>query len=140
MIICFDLETTGLDKKSDKIIEIALIKFDEKTFEIIDTFSTFVNPFMPIPELISNITNIFDCDVEKAPSIEDLKKELYDFIGNTPLLGHNVFFDRDFFIESRIHIEENIIIDTFFLANFLCSKEKSLNLEVLCKTLGVPFS
>jgi DNA polymerase III alpha subunit (gram-positive type) len=44
MLICFDLETTGLDKKYDQIIEVAMVKFDEKTFEILDTYSTFVNP------------------------------------------------------------------------------------------------
>ena len=63
MLVCFDLETTGLDPKNDKIIEVALVKFDEKTFEIHDTFSTLVDPEMAIPELISNITNIFDEDV-----------------------------------------------------------------------------
>jgi DNA polymerase III epsilon subunit-like protein len=44
MIIGIDLETTGLEKKYDKIIEIGLVKFDENTFEIIETYSTFVNP------------------------------------------------------------------------------------------------
>jgi DNA polymerase III alpha subunit (gram-positive type) len=63
MIICFDLETTGLDKYNDKIIEVAMVKFDEKTFEIIDTFTSLVNPEVSIPELISNITNIYDSDV-----------------------------------------------------------------------------
>ncbi|NCO31920.1 3'-5' exonuclease [bacterium] len=63
MIVCFDLETTGLDKYNDKIIEIAMIKFDEHTFKVIDTYSSFVDPEMPIPEIISNITNIFDDDL-----------------------------------------------------------------------------
>jgi len=63
MIVCFDLETTGLDKYNDKIIEIAMIKFDEQTFEIIDSYSSFVDPEIEIPEIISNITNIFDGDV-----------------------------------------------------------------------------
>jgi DNA polymerase-3 subunit alpha (Gram-positive type) len=63
MIICFDLETTGLDKYNDKIIEVAMIKFDEKTFKVIDKFSSLVNPGVSIPELISNITNIYDADV-----------------------------------------------------------------------------
>ncbi|MDP3381373.1 MAG: exonuclease domain-containing protein [bacterium] len=44
MIICLDLETTGLDKYNDRIIEIALVKFDERTFEVIDTFSSLVSP------------------------------------------------------------------------------------------------
>jgi DNA polymerase III epsilon subunit-like protein len=63
MIICFDLETTGLDKYNDRIIEIAMVKFDKKTYKTIDTFHSLVNPKIPIPELISNITNIYDNDV-----------------------------------------------------------------------------
>ena len=117
MIIGFDLETTGLDKNTDKIIEIALVKFDEKTFEIIDTYSTFINPEVAIPELISNLTNIYEHDVISAPTIDDVRQEVLDFIGNTPLLGHNVFFDRDFFVKNNIHIEHNNIIDTFFMKN-----------------------
>jgi DNA polymerase-3 subunit alpha (Gram-positive type) len=63
MIICIDLETTGLDKYNDSIIEIAMIKFDEKTFKEIDRFSSLINPEIEIPELISNITNIANEDV-----------------------------------------------------------------------------
>ncbi|MBT3727036.1 3'-5' exonuclease [bacterium] len=63
MIICFDLETTGLDRRNDKIIEVALIKFDEKNFKIIDTFTSLVNPLIPIPEVITGITNIKNEDV-----------------------------------------------------------------------------
>jgi DNA polymerase-3 subunit alpha (Gram-positive type) len=64
MIISFDLETTGLDKFNDKIIEIAMIKFDEKTFKVIETYTCFIDPEIPIPEVISNITSIFDDDVK----------------------------------------------------------------------------
>jgi DNA polymerase III epsilon subunit-like protein len=63
MIICVDLETTGLDKYNDSIIEIAMIKFDEKSFKVIDTFSSLINPNREIPDIISNITNIYDGDV-----------------------------------------------------------------------------
>jgi DNA polymerase III alpha subunit (gram-positive type) len=81
MIIGFDLETTGLERKHDKIIEIALVRFDETTFEILDTYSTFINPEIGIPELISNITNIYDSDVENAPKLQDVKLEILEFIG-----------------------------------------------------------
>ncbi|MDR0772546.1 MAG: 3'-5' exonuclease [Candidatus Peribacteria bacterium] len=64
MIVTIDLETTGLNKFEDSIIEIAMLKFDEKTFEVIETYSTLVDPEIPIPELISNITNIFDDDLK----------------------------------------------------------------------------
>ena len=67
MIVCFDLETTGLDKYNDEIIEIAMVKFDATTFERIDSFSTLLKPKGEIPALISNITNIFMEDVIDAP-------------------------------------------------------------------------
>ncbi|MFK7780255.1 MAG: helicase C-terminal domain-containing protein [Candidatus Gracilibacteria bacterium] len=139
MIICLDLETTGLDKYNDRIIEIAMVKFDEKTYKVIDTFNSLVNPQASIPDIISNITNIYNDDVAGAPIIDELKNEIIDFIGDTPILGHNVYFDIDFFINSGIKIKENIAIDTFFLANILSFNEPSLNLEMLCNSFGIGF-
>lgn len=139
MIVWFDLETTGLDKYNDKIIEIAMVKFDEKTFKIIETFNCFVDPEMEIPEIISNITNIFDGDVKWAPKISELKQEILDFIWNSPLLWHNVDFDIDFFVNNWINIKENLKIDTFFLANFLTFNNSSLNLEMLCNHYKIWF-
>ncbi|MDD2908043.1 MAG: helicase C-terminal domain-containing protein [Candidatus Gracilibacteria bacterium] len=140
MIVCFDLETTGLDKYNDKIIEVAMIKFDEYTFEIIDTYSSFVDPLMPIPEIISNITNIFDDDLIGAPKIEDLRVEILDFIGDATLLGHNVDFDIDFFVNAGINVSNNYKMDTFFFANFLTYNATSLNLEMLCNHYKIPFT
>lgn len=140
MIICIDLETTGLDKYNDSIIEIAMIKFDEKTFKVIDKFSSLVNPEIEIPELISNITNIYNKDLEWAPLIEDLKKDIINFIWDCPILGHNISFDISFLLKDGIAIDNNISIDTFFLANFLCFNELSLNLEVLCNSFWIWFS
>ena len=133
MIVCLDLETTWLDKKSDEIIEVALVKFDEHTFKVIDTFSTFVNPGIKIPDVISNITNIFDEDLVWAPDLSEIKNEILDFIWDSPLLWHNVYFDRDFFIEKGINVSDNIVLDTFFLSNILLFRLASLNLEMLSK-------
>lgn len=131
MIVCIDLETTGLSNKKDKIIEVALVKFDEQTFEIIEEYSTLVNPGIEIPELNVNITNITDADVVDSPSIESLAVEIEEFIGDAPVLGHNVVFDRDFLVQNWVDIQDNIIVDTFFLANFLSFGEGSLSLESL---------
>lgn len=139
MIVWFDLETTGLDKYNDKIIEIAMVKFDEKTFKIIETFNCFVDPEVDIPEIISNITNIFDNDVKGAPKIEELKQEILDFIWDSPLLWHNVDFDIDFFVNNWINVKNNTKIDTFFLANFLTFNNSSLNLEMLCNHYKIWF-
>ncbi|MDP2090423.1 MAG: helicase C-terminal domain-containing protein [Candidatus Gracilibacteria bacterium] len=139
MIICLDLETTGLDKYNDRIIEIALVKFDERTFEVIDTFSSLVSPGIPIPDVISNITNIYDEDLIGAPKLDELKKDIIAFIGDLPILGHNITFDIDFFINNGIPVDSNIKLDTFFLANFLCYSQSSLNLEMLCNSFGIGF-
>jgi len=140
MIICIDLETTGLDKYNDGIIEIAMIKFDEKTFKEIDRFTSLVNPEKEIPELISNITNISNDDVIWAPTIDDLREEISSFIGEGVILWHNISFDIDFLLNNWFKIQDNISLDTFFLANFLCFNELSLNLEVLCDSFWIWFS
>lgn len=138
MIVALDLETTWVEKEKDKIIEVALVKFDENTFEIIETFSTLINPLIPIPEVISNITNIFDADLIWAPILDDeLKQKIENFIGDAPILGHNTNFDRDFLLKNGIEIEENIVLDTFLLANIILPYEKSLNLGSLCESLWI---
>lgn len=141
MIVALDLETTWVNKENDKIIEIALVKFNEKTFEIIETFSTLINPWISIPEVISNITNIFDCDVKNAPVLDnELKQKIENFIWDSPILGHNTNFDRDFLLKNWVNIEENIVLDTFLLSNIILLYEKSLSLWNLCESLNIPLT
>ena len=140
MIICFDLETTWTNPKTDKIIEIAMIKLREDNFEIIDSYNSFINPEIPIPTVISSITNIFDEDVSLAPKIEEIRQEILDFIWNNILLWHNADFDINFLVENWINVEKNLKIDTFFIANFLNFRNESLNLEMLCKHYKIEIS
>jgi len=126
MIIALDLETTWLDKTQSEIIEVALVKIDEQTFEVIETYQSLVRPSTPIPEISSNITWIFDDDVKDAPAFSDIQKEISEFIWDTPILGHNVQFDKGFLVYNGIWIEHNIALDTFLLANFMFPEERSL--------------
>lgn len=138
MIVALDLETTWVDPKNDAIIEFAGVKFDEKTFEVIEVFSTLINPWIPIPEIVSNITDIFDKDVKDAPLFDDeMRKKITQFIGKNPILWHNTPFDRDFLISHHVDVEDNIILDTFELANMCFPYERSLNLWNLCETFGI---
>ncbi|MCD5380764.1 DEAD/DEAH box helicase [Candidatus Gracilibacteria bacterium] len=137
MIIALDLETTGLDNSVDSILEVALVKFDAKTFKVIDTFSTLVNPEVEIPELITNITSIKQEDVLNSPIWENIIDTVTEFIGDSPILGHNTQFDSGFLRSNGVELKNNIEIDTFEFANFLLLDEKSLSLESLSTSLGI---
>jgi len=137
MIIALDLETTWLDRTQSEIIEVALVKIDEKTFKVIDSYQSLVKPSRPIPEIVSNITNIFDDDVKDAPDFSEILKDIIEFIWDTPILGHNVKFDKDFLVYNWVPIEKNIALDTFLLGNFMLTAERSLSLEYLSTSLWI---
>jgi predicted DnaQ family exonuclease/DinG family helicase len=137
MIVALDLETTGLDNKVDRIIEIWLVKFDEITFEIIEKKSFLINPEIEIPVLISNITNIWGDDIKDSPIWKNLIFEIEDFIWDYPVLWHNTQFDTWFLRNNGIELKNNLELDTFELANFLLIEEKSLSLESLSTSLWI---
>lgn len=137
MIVALDLETTWLNSQEDKIIEVALVKFDEKTGEVLDTFSSLVDPEIEIPELSSSITWIFDEDVKNAPKFSEIAEKIDNFIGDLPILWHNIEFDYSFLVANWIWIEKNIKLDTFFLANFIAPREKTLSLETLSEYYSI---
>ena len=89
-----DLETTGLNPKLDKIIEIGGVKVREGS--VVEEFNTFVNPGRKLSERIIELTGITDEEVENAPYIEEILPEFLAFIGEDILLGHNLIFDYSF--------------------------------------------
>jgi ATP-dependent DNA helicase DinG len=137
--VAIDLETTGLDIKKDKVIEVALVRFNSKTGEIQQHFTSFVNPLIPIPELNENITGISDKDVKDSPIFSEIREKISSFIWESIIVGHNVSFDINFLVENGVSIENNNYIDTFFLSNILLFKESSLNLESLCSFFWISF-
>ena len=137
MIVALDLETTWLDNMVDRILEIWLVKFDEKTFEIIEQKSFLINPEVEIPVLISNICDIWQDDIKNCPLWKDLIFDIEEFIWDYPVLWHNTQFDTWFLRSNWIELKNNIELDTFELANFLLPEEKSLSLEYLSNTLKI---
>ena len=90
--VCLDLETTGLDPKKDKIIEIGAVRV--RSGEITERMETLVNPGRMLPSRIVELTGICDSQLTDAPDITKVLPELLDFIGEDILLGHSVFFNR----------------------------------------------
>ena len=86
-IAIFDLETTGLNITSDRIVEIAIIRVEADGTE--SEFLRRVNPGMPIPAEVSAIHGIFDEDVADAPTFEEIANEVIQFIDDSDLAGYN---------------------------------------------------
>jgi DNA polymerase-3 subunit epsilon len=86
-IIFFDLEATGVNVSSDRIVEICALKINPDQTQELRTKR--INPTIPIPLEASLIHGIYDEDVKNEPSFKAIAKSLYDFIGNADLAGYN---------------------------------------------------
>jgi predicted DnaQ family exonuclease/DinG family helicase len=92
--VVLDLETTGLDPTTDRIIEIGAMRFQNG--QETEVYTSLINPGIPIPDFITKLTGIADTDVHAAPDISAKLAPLLDFIGNSTLLGHQINFDSAF--------------------------------------------
>lgn len=92
--VSIDLETTGLDPKRDRIIEIGAIRVEQG--QIVEEFSTFVDPGRKLEERITELTGIRDEDLADAPQLDEVFPQLLEFMGELPLLGHRILFDYSF--------------------------------------------
>ena len=92
--IALDLETTGLNPQTDFITEISACRFINGEFK--NEFTSLINPGIPIPKNIVEITGITDAMVSGAPQINEVLPELIEFLAQSPLVGQNVNFDYSF--------------------------------------------
>lgn len=118
--ICLDCETTGLDPKTDRIIEIAVAKF---TFsETLESFETLIDPEIPISEVSMAIHHITPAMVQGKPKIQNVLPKVIRMIGNHIVIGHGIQMDLSFLQESSNRYEiahpfnSLISIDTLRLA------------------------
>jgi DNA polymerase III epsilon subunit-like protein len=135
MFIGLDLETTGLNPKTDHIIEVAVVLFDDE--KIHEKWTTLVKPPIPIPAFTTHLTGISNEMVADAPEFKDVLPIIIEKIGSHPIMGHFIFFDVNFLNMHGAGLK-NIQLDSCQLAQVLLPKEPSYSLEVLTKKLGIP--
>ena len=132
-IITLDVETTGLSYQRDTLIEIAAVR--SRGPELIDQFSTFVNPGRPIPINITELTSITDADVADAPDALTAVTQLAEFVGDTCVVAHNSGFDRNMLRfatkQSFDFIEMNDWVDSLELARIALPRCRSHALQSL---------
>lgn len=140
--VAFDFETTGLSPATDRIIEIAAIRFVDG--EISDRFVTLVNPDQNIPAMITKITGISNQMVASKPFEKEIVDDLMSFIGGDPLVAHNINFDKKFLdaLCDRYDKEpnQNPMFDTLQLARCLAFGEAVFNLGSISEYFGLSSS
>ena len=113
--VVVDVETTGFDPKMADLVEVAGVRV--KGGKVADTFSTLVNPGRPI--VGNQMHGIKDADVKNAPSPADAARKLLDFVGDAPMVGHNVGFDIGFLeaaLADGTRVEQGRYLDTLVIA------------------------
>ena len=139
--IALDLETTGLESKTEKITEAAALKVIDGTVR--ERFVTLINPGRPISEKITQLTGITDEMVRTAPLMENVIGELLAFCEGLPLLGHNILFDYRFLkqaaVNSRLECEFEAV-DTLTLCRHLMPPDEKKNLSASCTWFQIPQS
>jgi Rad3-related DNA helicase/DNA polymerase III epsilon subunit-like protein len=137
-LVAFDLETTGLSPRSDRILEIGAVRYDQ-AMRPIDELQVVVDPQMPIPLAIQRLVGLSDDDVLGGPAPAEAAARLASFCGDAALIAHGGTFDLLFL---RALLSESfgsrLLFDTLDLARILLPTFESHSLPLLSRRLGIP--
>lgn len=136
--VVFDIETTGFGPVKDEIIEIGAVKITDG--KIVDKYSTFINPIIPIPYEIQQLTGINDDMVMTSPTIDVILPQFLEFCDGCTLVAHNAGFDVGFINKKAENLGISIdftVIDTVSLARILLPELKRFKLNIVAKALNI---
>lgn len=137
--VSIDLETTGLNPKTDKIIEIGAVRVIDG--ERRETFASLVNPGRRLEPRIVELTGLTDGELEGAPYIEEVLADALVFMGELPLLGHSVLFDFSFLKKAAVNCRlefEREAVDTLKIARKYLADLEHRSLDYLCGHYRIP--
>ena len=135
-----DLETTGLSPSEDRIIEVSALRV--RSGDVVDTYTTLINPGRSISHKITEITGLTDADLADAPAFSDVCSAVRDFLGDDPLVGHNIAkFDVPFLAYEYDRCDSgpirNDYIDTLEISKRLVKNVGNYKLPTVAAALGV---
>ena len=137
-IVVVDFETTGLNPRKNRIMEIGAVRI--RNGQVVEEYSRFVNPQEPIPEEVVKLTGITDAMVADAGTADTEIPKLLEFIGDAAFAAHNAKFDSAFLREecARLGIELHMpVLDTLEFSRRMYPSLKSHRLGAVCKSLGI---
>lgn len=140
--VAIDVETTGLDANGDRIIEIGAVRFRDG--QEAEEFSSLIRCPFPLPENIIRLTGIRDAMLKTAPDEKSVLNEFLGFVGEDPLVGHNVQFDLSFLhggfkrTKSRENLGKRNCADSALIARVLLPTLPSRSLSALARYFGLP--
>ncbi len=133
--VSLDIETTGLDSERDAIIEIGVVRF--RGDDVLEEWSSIINPRRPIPQKITDLTGITQDMIEREGiPLWDGLRHAQRIVGNAPIVGHNIAFDLGF-LRKQNQFLSNPSIDTFELAGILVPHAGRYSLGALASELGI---
>lgn len=132
--VSLDLETTGLDPRSDEIIEIGAVKFQGD--KVLETFHALAKSRQPLPYRIQILTGITSQEVDAAPPLAVALGDLVSFLGDHPIVGQSISFDLGFLSENGVSLF-NPTYDTFELATILLPTLSDYSLSAIAEELGI---
>lgn len=133
--IVLDIETTGLSKEKDGITQVSAIKF--KNDKEVDRLDQLLDPQKEIPENVQYLTHITNKMVKDKPTFNEFNAQISKFIGQIPIIGHNIKFDINFLIQNKINLKDIYYEDTLLLSRNKLPDLKNHKLTTLKEHFGI---
>ena len=136
--VVVDLEATSTGSKA-KIIQVGIVVIEDG--EIVDHYTTDVNPHEPLDAHIKELTGLTDQRLAQAPDFSQVARKIFDLVKDGIFVAHNVQFDANLLAENLFfegYELRNPRVDTVELAQVFFPELEKYSLPILCQELGIP--